>query len=335
MRRALPVILISIAGCDMFDPALYQNAQTLAIASDVCVETQVPVLEPSAGVLRLSLDGMSDDWQVANCGAQQAVGNDGFFAVDLEAGRKLHVHVNALDAVDPAVYIVDSCDERVCQPLNSASRCPGEKEHLSFLAPLTDRYFVGLDSVDPGGGRIEVLAIAPQCGDGQKEHGEPCEDGNVTGGDGCDAYCRNEIAAHDRGEVEPNDDLASGDVLTSIAGDLAGLASYRVRGTLEGPCDPEVFTFDLPEPGMLDVRVLDASGAACVGAELILYQGLIEVARAMPDSDGCSALEGVAVIAREVSGAAPTAASTYHVQLRSPAAVEPVPLSYTLAIELL
>lgn len=341
MKALLPAAtLLALAGCDMFDPELYRQAQSLALASDVCVEAAVPVLEPSDGLWQMTLDGMSDDWQVPNCGKARALGNDSFFAVDLEAGRKLHIHVNAIDALDPTVYIVDSCDERACQPLNAASDCPGGKEHLSFLAPLTDRYFVGIDSVDPGGGRVEVLAITPQCGDGTKDHGEPCEDGNIARGDGCDDYCRNEIGASERIELEPNDDLASGNVLTSIADAVGTQASLRVRGTLEGPCDPEVFSFELARAAAASIRLLDPTGQACAafgsagGVELTLYQGLVEVARSASDAGGCVALELATLAARGEPGVAPAATGTYHVQLRALPTTEPVPFGYTLAIDL-
>jgi cysteine-rich repeat protein len=325
-----------IAGCDMFDPALYQEAQSLEVSSDACIESAVPLLQPSAGLVPMALDGMSDNWQVQNCGTAAAIGNDAFFAVDLEVGRKLHVHVNALDAVDPVVYIVDSCDERVCQPLNAASRCPGGKEHLSFVAPRTDRYFVGVDSLDPGGGLVEVLAITPQCGDGAKEHGEACEDGNTARGDGCDAACRNEIGASDRVELEPNDDLTSGNVLVS----LGEVTSFRVRGTLEGPCDPEVFSFEVPRQTNLVVGLFSAEGDGCaapgaVAVELVLYQGFVEIARAVSDAQGCVGLPVKPLQARVESGALPEAASTYHVQVRSLITDEPTPLGYTLSFELL
>jgi cysteine-rich repeat protein len=337
MKAIFPsAALIALTACDMFDPDLYRNAQSLAIASDVCIESAVPVLGPSQGVVQMMLDDMNDDWQVPNCGQQPALGNDSFFAVDLEAGRKLHIHVNAVDALDPTVYIVDSCDQRVCQPLNAASYCPGGKEHLSFLAPLTDRYFVGVDSVDPGGGRVEVLAIAPVCGDGTKDHGEPCEDGNTDRGDGCDDYCRNEVVASERTELEPNDDLASGNVLASID----GAARFVVRGKLEGPCDPEVFSFELARPATASVRLQSPSGDDCVvlgagnGVELILYQGLLEVARATSDVRGCVALEVGTFPAPVAPGVRPAAPSTYHVQLRALPSDEPAPFSYALAIEL-
>jgi cysteine-rich repeat protein len=337
MRAYCTAALASVlAGCDMFDPALYRQAQSLEVASDACIEAAVPLLQPSAALVPMALDGMSDNWQVPNCGASAAVGNDSFFAVDLEAGRKLHVHVNALDAIDPVVYIVDSCDERVCQPLNAATRCPGGKEHLSFVASRTDRYFVGVDSLDPGGGRVEVLAITPQCGDGAKDHGEPCEDGNLARGDGCDAACRNEIAGSDRAELEPNDDLASGNVLLSFG----EASSLRVRGTLEGPCDPEVFTFDVPSQANVVVGLLDAEGVGCaapgaVAIELVLYQGFVEVARAVSGAQGCVGLPVVPLKAREQAGALPAAETTYHVQVRSLITDEPIPLGYTLAFELL
>ena len=195
----------------------------------------MPLFEPSGTPMILTLDALVDDWQVPNCGFERAMGNEGFFAIELAAGEKLHVHVNAIDDIDPVVYVVDGCDERACQPLNAANHCSSAKEHLSFLAPRPGRYLVGVDSVDPGGGRVELLAVLPACGDGEKQHGEACEDGNRVAGDGCDPHCRFELNASERAELEPNDDLAGGNVLSVEA---TG-SPFVARGRLEGGCDPE------------------------------------------------------------------------------------------------
>lgn len=335
-RLALSAALLSLAGCDMFDRSLYERAQASGLTSDTCIEAEVPVIEPGPTPRELTLEPLGDDWQVANCGAALALGNEGFFAVDLEAGEKLHVHVDALDALDPVLYVVDSCDERVCQPLNAANHCASGKEHLSFLAPRASRYFVGVDSVDPGGGRVSLLAIVPECGNGEKEHSEACEDGNVEPGDGCDPACRFELDASERTELEPNDDLAGGNVLAIEAGTTV----FRVRGRLEGTCDPEVFSFDLPEPRTATFRVVDAARGTCIAPgpgtalQLTLHRGTVEIARAVSDAQGCLTLPGIALAARQVPGALPTAASTYHVQLRALPFEELVPVDYALAIEL-
>jgi cysteine-rich repeat protein len=222
----------------------------------------------------------------------------------------------------------------VCQPLHAASDCSSAKEHLSFLAPSDGRYYIGVDSVEPGGGLVEVLAVIPECGDGEKQHSEPCEDGNLTSGDGCDDYCRFELDASDRPELEPNDDLSSGNALRVTE------ATFRVRGRNEGPCDPEVFSFDLPEARRASFRVVDGVHGGCitpgagVALQLTLHRGLFELARATPDAMGCLALTGIDLQARDEAGAAPAADATYHVQLRALPVDEMVPVDYALELEL-
>jgi hypothetical protein len=130
MNRARPLywlLPLALGGCDEFDPDLYREAgRSVRESADACQEASAPMIDSSPDFMRLDLAALDDSWQVANCAEGLAPGNDGFFAVDMEQGQKFHFHVNAIDAIDPVLYVVDSCDERVCQPLNAAS-CPGSK----------------------------------------------------------------------------------------------------------------------------------------------------------------------------------------------------------------
>lgn len=334
---ALPfACLLPGSGCDGFDPALYQRALTRQ-SSDACVERDVPLLPSSAEFVRLDLADYDDSWQVATCSDGQALGNDVFFAVDMQQGQKFHFHVNALDAIDPVLYVVDSCDERVCQPLNAASSCPNDKEHLSFLAPREGRYYIGVDSADPGGGRVELLALSPQCGNGVKEHSEACDDGNVHSGDGCDRRCRIEIPASDRAAQEPNDDPSGGNVLALGPAP----STFRVRGTIESPCDPEVFSFASPEGARVTVRVLDAAGEACVAPppevhlDVQLLEGLTPIAVGQAGGDGaCPAIASRALRPAESADAPPWVPASYHVRLATRAPADAPPLPFTLELRL-
>jgi cysteine-rich repeat protein len=62
-----------------------------------------------------------------------------------------------------------------------------------------------VDSYSPGDGRFgflasdsktdnyKVLSPEPECGDGNLDQGEQCDDGNNVGGDGCSATCQTEV----------------------------------------------------------------------------------------------------------------------------------------------
>jgi cysteine-rich repeat protein len=335
--RVLPyLVLLALHGCDEFDPALYQQVELAARqGADACREASAPELVSSPEFVRVDLAALDDSWQVANCAEGLAPGNDGFFAVDMEQGQKFHFHVNALDAIDPVLYVVDSCDERVCQPLNAAASCPGGKEHLSFVAPRAGRYYVGVDGADPGGGEVELLAISPRCGDGEKEHSEACDDGNRRAGDGCDSSCRLEIAPAQHVEREPNDDLSGGNVLA--VGALP--ATLTVRGMIEGPCDPEVFTFGVPSPAEVSVRVLGPAGAGCavhpeLRVELQLLSGSISVARGLPEDDACPSLPPYALLPEDDAARPVSAETTYHVRLAALGPEGVPPIDYTLEIDL-
>lgn len=329
-------VWLALAGCDGFDPALYQRAQA-ASASDACRQDEPPVLASSTEFAQLDLAQLDDSWQVDNCAHGGASGNDAFFAVEMEQGQKFHFHVNALDAIDPVLYVVDSCDERVCQPLHAASACASDKEHLSFLAPRAGRYYVGVDSVDPGGGRVEVLAISPTCGDGEKQHSEACDDGNLEPGDGCDARCRFELPESGRAALEPNDGLADGNVLALSAPP----SSFRIRGTLEGSCDPEVFTFSLPAQTQVAIRMLDETGEACaalhpeVSVDMQLFSGQVSIAQGRPqDDNACPVIATVSLPAADDTAHLPSSSTTHHVQLSTRGPADAPPLAFTLDIEL-
>ena len=339
MKSAVVVPLIGLlavaAGCDAFDPELYQQAERNAIALDSCNEDQVPVKVSSAKLVTLDLGDFDDSWQVANCAIGRADGNDAFFAVDMNEGQKFHFHVNALDAIDPVLYVVDGCDERVCQPLHAASSCSTNKEHLSFLATHAGRYYVGVDSADPGGGKVELLVLSPECGDGEKQHSEACDDGNHDALDGCDPSCRIEIPASDRNEEEPNDDFGAANLLSM------GMppARFVVHGMLAGACDLDTFTFTAPARATVSAQVLDEQGEACaarpeLNLDLQLFQGLTQVAQGKVSEDNaCPTLEAQRMQAGDTR-ALPWDEATYHLRLTGTGPDTAMPFAFTLAIEL-
>ena len=184
--------------------------------------------------------------------------------------------------------------------------------------------------------RVELLAVLPECGNGEKQHSEACEDGNVVAGDGCDPFCRFELDASERAELEPNDDLSGGNVLAIEA---AG-SPFVARGRLEGLCDPEVFSFELTADRNATIRVVAPALDECIvpspgtAMQITLYYGLTEIARTVSDAEGCLVLDSVPLKPRSASDEGPTATGSYHLQLRALPFDELVPVDYALVIEL-
>ncbi|MBL4636134.1 MAG: hypothetical protein JKY56_19900 [Kofleriaceae bacterium] len=225
---------------------------------DVCSSNTLPLLLSSAQPVRIDTRELSDQIrEVVSCTGTETRGNDGFFAIDMEAGQKWHLHASVVgDFANPALYILRSCDERTCQIGDAIDVCDdGYDEHLSFQAPVTGRYIVGLDSRNSGGERYDVLALSPVCGNGELEHSETCDDSNTDDGDGCDSLCRAELTTTARFEVEPNDDYSSANFLTTD--------SLTVSGRLGGRCDFDMFAVTIPQGGSLTAQMLDQGGQPC------------------------------------------------------------------------
>jgi cysteine-rich repeat protein len=117
-----------------------------------------------------------------------------------------------------------------------------------------------------GGGtfdyRLSVSVELSPCGDGTRDQGQLCDDGNTTGGDGCSATCQLEPAS----EQEPNstNQLAQGPFAVPFA----------IRGEVTAS-DADVFAVDLPGWAELRVETFDASGPPhCVDADtLVIVNG--------------------------------------------------------------
>jgi cysteine-rich repeat protein len=293
--RSTPVSLVALlvlsSGCNLFDEQKWmQLADSSLQDSGVDAEAGVPFRVadrcddslPVLGVrsLRFVVDTteLADDFnQVAACTGFDERGNDGFFAVDMRAGERWHFHLKSMTAsLNPAVYVLPSCDERACMPGAGLDECgAGRDEHMTFIAPATRRYIVAVDSRAPGGGLVEVTALHPVCGNGELEHSENCDDGNTDSGDGCDSMCRTEISPPIATEVEPNDDPISANVLTGTR----SVEPMVVRGRLGGRCDYDTVAVPVHANGSIFFSLRDSSGMPC-GA------GVPEMEIVMLDTDG-------------------------------------------------
>ena len=275
-RYALLAVLLA-TGCNVFDPELYMRAEMDAgmpgpdtgpadppLATQDSCSGMAPLVEPSTTNRMLDTTALGDDISMlSSCTGNDALGNDGFFTVQMEIGQKWHVHVRANGATDrnPAVYVLTgSCDERTCQPGDAIDECGvGADEHLTFVARTAGRHVIGVDDRVAGGSVYRVLVAQPVCGNGgEPEHSETCDDGNTDPGDGCDVLCRAELTTAAATEDEPNDEWTSANIVMPD-----GTGTLTVSGRIGGRCDFDAFGLEVPEGQSIRATILDAAGAAC------------------------------------------------------------------------
>lgn len=265
--RSLGLALVLLPGClNNFDPNLYMvdagggdAGPTLAYA-DLCNAITPSVIPAGVTVFPIDTTGAADDMRsFGTCLDSATPGNDTFVAIDMLPNERWHFHVrqSAGSTVDPALYILDDCNERACQASRSIDACGGgSNEHLSFVAPASGgRFLVGVDSTEAGGftGTLEIYR--PTCGNGTQEHSENCDDGNTMSGDGCDALCRAELTAAPLTEFGVNDDFYASNLITTVDGAV-------VFGDV-GACDVDVYAVDLTVGTTLNVALTARGGGAC------------------------------------------------------------------------
>lgn len=277
--------------------------------------------------------GLSDDVSaVAACTGSVQAGVDGFASVTMLAGERWHFHLRRPTTANAALYILDSaCDERTCAGRAGQDQCgTAADEHFSFTAPADGLYFLGVDSESGAGFTGELDVIHPVCGNHVKEHSEGCDDGNTTGGDGCDAVCRAELSSG-ASEAEANDDAYSANHVV-----LAASGSTSIIGHIASACESDVFAFDVPAGEQGDVTATLALTTGGCPADATVPIDLAVLA-----TDGSTVLATTTLAATggcpSVGGGGSALASlapgTYYVSIRSIATSFDRPLDYRLTID--
>ncbi len=338
----------STLGCNVFDESLIPEAGgaggtsgsagasgsagtgTLSAAlGEDCLGTDIPKFDSLNDFRVIDTGPLKNDRYELSCVGTSALGNDGFFSVDMLAGKKWHFHVKVTPGspLDPAVYVLDSgCQDSVCQRGWGLNECvSGQDEHFSFFPPSDGTYLIGVDSVAAGGESLQVLAVQPACGNGMKEHSETCEDGNLAGGDGCDDRCRAEIA-DGTAEKEPNDEPVANANVLSFGADGA-----HATGQVGGKCDFDSYAFSVAGGESLSVTISGSGGGACSLAmrlQLIGPDGLTPLATIDTPSGTCPAIVGTEPFASAITQ------GLYFVRLTTQVENEPAAFDYALELKL-
>lgn len=157
-----------------------------------------------------------------------------------------------------------------------------------------------LDDTDcaPGDHCVHVRCITPGCGNGTRERGEQCDDGNRTPGDGCSATCM--LEARVVAESEPNDT----DALANASGGVDGFVA-----AIDPVGDHDWFSLDVTVPdSTVTLEVGDGLGGCPFFDSLLTLEGPAHLAIATDDNGGVSPCSRL-VQPRLAVG-------TYHVEVR-------------------
>lgn len=280
MRTALLVSLVSFSACTVFPsefPSAGQDAGVDAgnfAATDDC--SNGSTLSDSSGEERtISLDGLSN--AAANLGSCLATNIDGpeafiqFRAVS--AGERWRISAVPEDSTtDVVLHVSPSCDTSSCNAMQD--RCgAGLEEATTYLTPNPGTFGVGIDTTEAGmGGNVRVLLQTAICGDGQKQAGEGCDDGNTIETDFCTSDCLQVIktGGFSELEVEANDSFSDANIIS--LDDLSTEGTFEVAGTafaqgrLGGLCDVDFFAVQVPAAHDLAVTMLATDDSPCDAA---------------------------------------------------------------------
>lgn len=202
-------------------------------------------------------------------------GPDAFLQVDVQSGQYWHFHLRpsgtGAQMRDPVLHVFPIGANNVCNTMacsgiagvaTSRNVCGvGGEEHFGVQFPSSGRFAIAIDEADGAspGGRFELNAFQPICGQFGQEHGEGCDDNNTTDGDGCDHRCRVELTTG-QGETESNEDRFWANVLMMNS---AG-GSFDVTGIFAGSaCDVDAFSVQADAGRTIKVQLFPNPGTQC------------------------------------------------------------------------
>jgi cysteine-rich repeat protein len=276
LRALACAVALACGGCFVFE-----TERNHRVPADRCSEVDIELDRENPAGLSLSIDmrpgaprPFADDINelVRPCVGAAASGNDAVIKVHMLEGEVWHTHLSVGRdpaggvPADPVVYVLSGCPARACDSATSGRNLcgPGRDEHLSFVAPSTSDYYIGIDSVAPGGAQYGVSIYHSICGNGRRTDPEGCDDGNRTDGDGCDSECRTELRLDQNAETEdpPHEEPVSANLLAGPQGETSVVGAVT-------RCGPDWYAVSVPAGGSIRATLADRFERVCPAAGTI------------------------------------------------------------------
>ncbi|MBN8614029.1 MAG: hypothetical protein J0L92_25755 [Deltaproteobacteria bacterium] len=293
------------------DAPMLDGGPPIFALADYCTGEVVPRIMLAAGASSMSVAIDTRDMRdhgsaELTCSRETASGPDGFASVSMGANDRWHFHFRHVGDADPVLYVLPSCDVRLCTEVVADACNTGADEHLTVATGSTPvDYFLAIDTADAAGltGSLEI--IHPTCGNGMIEHSETC-DGTAR----CGTDCRAELSGAFLEEANPNDDRFS-------ANHILGMGPVMVTGRVVTPCEVDWFMIDVPEGADVDAELLTSTGTACGTSRPQIELDLFRESGSLPIATGIEAGGGAcaAIASASAPGARNLAAGRYFLRV--------------------
>jgi len=203
-------------------------------------------------------------------GTIQPVGDLDYYVITIPAGQTAVLNIATTDGFnsscvnnteDSFLTVYDVNNVALGSDDNSGA---GNCAQLQVVGLTAGDYFVevksGSNSVFSYALTIQVQVVV--CGNGTKEPGEQCDDGNIANGDGCSSTCLFEFVT----EIEPNNTPAQ-----ALANPLFP-ANQLWKGAITPLGDNDYYRIHLNATSDLRIQTFDGNGPGnCVSTDTVIY----------------------------------------------------------------